>query len=391
MNFVKTVGEITRELKNLLEDEFNNIEIKGEISNYKLHSSGHRYFTLKDEDAQLSCVMWKSKYINFEPKDGQMIIAKGTITVYPPRGNYQLDCSNLSLSGEGDLFRAFEEMKIKLQSEGLFDEVNKKNIPKINYKIGLITSPTGAAIQDILNTLTRRFPFCEVLLHSTAVQGENSEIEIAQAINTLSTSDCSVILLCRGGGSIEDLWAFNTEVVARAIFECKIPIISGIGHQTDFTIADFVADLRAPTPTAAAELATIITIREIEETIDYYYDNLQEIVNSNIKNLKNNLSDSIAERMKSRMNQNIILTQKQIKDQESLIKFKTKSYFDSIKHKIENNFIKLEKNNPLEPLDRGFALIFADNNFVSSSDSLKSGDTILIKRKYQQSNAEIKE
>lgn len=255
---VYSVSELTREIKVLLETTIPAIWVQGEISNLKLHSSGHLYFSLKDKDAQIPCVMWRARNMAlfFTPQDGMKVLAWGKVTVYEKRGYYQLDVIKMQPAGIGELQMAFEQLKQRLQAEGLFDEAFKKPIPEYPERIGIVTSPTGAALQDLVNILSRRFPGLELILKPVKVQGEGAALEIATAIDDFNVyGNIDLLIIGRGGGSLEDLWAFNEEVVARAIFRSKIPVISAVGHEIDFSISDFVADLRAPTPSAAAELA----------------------------------------------------------------------------------------------------------------------------------------
>ncbi len=254
---IYSVAELTREIKLLLETTIPVIWVIGEISNLKLHSSGHLYFSLKDRDSQLSCVMWRSRNMAlfFTPQDGMKVLALGKVTVYEKRGYYQFDVIKMQPAGIGELQFAFEQLKNKLQQEGLFREDLKKPLPAYPSRIGIVTSPTGAAIQDMVNILNRRFPGIEIILRPVKVQGEGAAEEIASAIDEFNEyGKVDVLIVGRGGGSLEDLWAFNEEIVARAIFRSKIPVISAVGHEIDFSISDFVADLRAPTPSAAAEL-----------------------------------------------------------------------------------------------------------------------------------------
>ncbi|MFQ5751685.1 MAG: exodeoxyribonuclease VII large subunit [bacterium] len=253
-----SVSELTRQIKFLLESSFPEIWVQGEISNFTHHSSGHMYFSLKDENAQISCVMWRSRnqHLFFTPQDGMKVILDARITVYEKRGAYQLDVLQMQPAGVGELQLAFEQLKNRLREEGLFSEEFKKPIPLYPERIGIVTSPTGAAVQDLISVLQRRFPGIEIIINAARVQGEGAATEIARAIDEFNDyGKVDVLIVGRGGGSLEDLWAFNEEVVARAVFRSKIPIISAVGHEVDFTICDFVADLRAPTPSAAAELA----------------------------------------------------------------------------------------------------------------------------------------
>ena len=255
---IYSVSDLNKETKNLLASHFSSIQVEGEMSNLSTPSSGHIYFSLKDAKAQIRCAMFKSQQrrLNFKPENGKLVIISAQVSLYEARGDYQLIVDKMQEAGKGDLQIAFEQLKTKLLHEGLFDQSLKQSLPEIPDHIGIITSPTGAAIHDILSVLKRRFPAIPVLIYPTSVQGEPSKFEITQTIEKANQQkQVDVLLLARGGGSIEDLWAFNEECVARAIAKSKIPIISGIGHEVDFTIADFVADLRAPTPSAAAENA----------------------------------------------------------------------------------------------------------------------------------------
>lgn len=257
----RTVAQITRYISQLFstDDVLQDIWITGEVSNMTRAKSGHWYFTIKDSDAALKCVMWRSsaERQTVVPAEGDAIEVHGKVGVYEPRGEYQLYADAIRPVGVGSLYQAFERLKARLQSEGLFDADRKRDIPHFPYKIGVVTSPTAAAFQDILNVLGRRFPLAEVVLSPTIVQGKDAPPQIVQAIERLTdASDVDVIIIARGGGSIEDLWAFNDEAVARAVVASRIPVVSGVGHETDFTIVDFVSDIRAPTPSAAAEIAT---------------------------------------------------------------------------------------------------------------------------------------
>lgn len=266
---IYTISEINSEIKSLLEGNFQSVWISGEISNFKNHSSGHYYFSLKDEGGQIQSVMFRgsNRLLKFKMEDGLEVIANGRITVYEPRGNYQIVVEYLEPKGLGALQLAFEQLKKKLEAEGLFEAARKKPFPFLPKKIGIVTSPTGAAIRDLIHILQRRYPNIEILLNPVNVQGDSAANEIAQAIEELNKfEDIDLLIVGRGGGSLEDLWAFNTEVVARAIATSRLPIISAVGHEIDITISDYVADLRAPTPSAAAELAVPVKM-DLEMTI----------------------------------------------------------------------------------------------------------------------------
>jgi exodeoxyribonuclease VII large subunit len=279
------IHEITHAIKSELEARFSELVIVGEVSNFKAHPSGHHYFVLKDDKATMSAVMFKAanSQLKFQLQNGQRVLGFGRISVYPPRGSYQIVLSRIEPDGIGSLQLAFEQLKEKLKGEGLFDSARKKALPRFPKKIGIITSSSGAAVQDILNVLLRRFSGLEILIYNVKVQGEGAAGEISEAIHQFNEffSETEVLIVGRGGGSLEDLWAFNEERVARAIFDSKIPVISAVGHEVDFSISDFVADLRAPTPSAAAELVVadrIETLRHLE--------NLQSRLNHFLKRLE---------------------------------------------------------------------------------------------------------
>ena len=269
-NQILTVSELTKDIRKTLEESFKQVSVIGEISNFKSHISGHWYFSLKDADAVINCTMWKgfNQYVFFTPQDGMKVILNGKITVYPPRGSYQLDIRSIKPAGLGELQEAFEKLKKKLEAEGLFDEKFKKPIPIFPKKIGIVTAIDGAAFRDLVSVAKRRYPLVELVISPARVQGSGAAESIVNSIKLLNNlGNVDVIIVGRGGGSIEDLWAFNEEIVARAIFKSKIPVISGVGHEVDFTIADYVADLRAPTPSVAMEIVTP-DINEIENFIN---------------------------------------------------------------------------------------------------------------------------
>ncbi|MDE2365954.1 MAG: exodeoxyribonuclease VII large subunit [Betaproteobacteria bacterium] len=254
---ILTVSDLNRSAKDLLEQAFPLLWVSGEISNIKRHGSGHWYFSLKDASSQVRCVMFRDKnqYLDWEPRDGMQVEVRALVTLYHARGDFQLSVETIRRSGRGTLFEAFEQLKARLGKEGLFDPARKKPLPLFPKQIGIITSPAAAALHDVLSTLKRRMPSIPVIVYPAPVQGAGAGAKVAEAIQqAMNRAECDVLILCRGGGSIEDLWVFNEEVVARAIARCFIPVVSGIGHETDFTIADFVADVRAPTPTGASQL-----------------------------------------------------------------------------------------------------------------------------------------
>ena len=288
---IYTVSELTYTIKTLLEGQFNQICIKGEISNFKRQASGHLYFSLKDKGSQISAALFKGNTASLSklPKDGDQVIATGEISVYPPRGNYQLIVRNLQFLGVGELLLKLHELKTELHKKGYFDASNKKSLPSLPKTIGVVTSPTGAVIQDILNVLKRRYCNFQLLLNPVKVQGDGAAEEIAKAIDDFNKYKLAdVLIIGRGGGSLEDLWSFNEKIVAESIFKSKIPIISAIGHETDTSIADFVSDIRAPTPSAAAEMV-ISEKAQLVNTILNYQRQLTTSVNSNIREYKSNL------------------------------------------------------------------------------------------------------
>ena len=273
MGSVYTVSQVTSYIKNMFTQDFalNRVSIKGEVSNCKYHTSGHIYFTLKDGGAQIAAVMFagQRKGLDFTLAEGQEVIVSGTVDVYEKDGRYQLYAKEIKREGRGDLFCRFEKLRDELEEMGMFDGCYKQPIPKYATRIGIVTASTGAAIRDIMNITSRRNPYVQLILYPALVQGEKAKYSIVQGIKTLDQMGLDVLIVGRGGGSIEDLWAFNEEMVARAIFECHTPVISAVGHETDVTIADYVADLRAPTPSAAAELA-VFDYKQFEETVAAY-------------------------------------------------------------------------------------------------------------------------
>lgn len=290
---VYSVTQVNSYIKNMFTQDFllNRIFVKGEVSNCKYHPSGHIYFTIKDSGGALAAVMFAGnrKGLNFPLQNGQQIIAGGNINVYERDGKYQLYVNRIELDGEGDLYRKFEELKKELEEMGMFDASYKQPIPRYASRIGVVTASTGAAIQDILNISHRRNPYVQIILYPAIVQGANAAASIVRGIEQLEKQEADVIIVGRGGGSIEDLWAFNEESVARAIFNCTVPVISAVGHETDFTIADFVADLRAPTPSAAAELA-VADILETESILENYVSALKKSMQLKCEALRQQLS-----------------------------------------------------------------------------------------------------
>ena len=377
---VYTVSGLTAEIKDLIEETFPPVWVEGEISNFTHHSSGHMYFSLKDEGASLRCVFFRQHNfrLRFKPEGGMKVLAFGELTVYEPSGQYQLRIAELRPVGIGELQLAFEQLRAKLQAEGLFDQERKRPIPSFPAVVGVVTSPTGAAIRDIISVISRRCPPVRIVLYPVRVQGEDAAAEIAGGIRAISEwGGADVVITGRGGGSIEDLWAFNEEVVARAIAECPVPVISAVGHETDFTIADFVADLRAPTPSAAAEFAVpdaaellaglkalaIRLLRARQNRLDYGW----QVFDS----LERGLSPGrLLERYKYLKSQQESLTRRLCRAVSNILEASS-TQWEGLRH-------QLAALNPAAVLDRGFSLvrtpageIVRDARQVAVSDNLE--------------------
>ena len=368
----KVIGSVSRVnnyIKRLLDSKpvLNNIWVKGEISNCKRHSSGHIYLTLKDESSVLKAVMFRgsASTLDFEPVDGTTVIAHGRISVYEAGGSYQLYIEDMALDGIGDLYREFEKLKAKLQEEGLFDNKFKKLLPKFPKRIGVATAPTGAAVRDIINVITRRYPMAEILIYPTLVQGNGAKESIVSAIEYFdSTKAVDTIIVGRGGGSIEDLWAFNEECVARAIFACKTPIISAVGHETDFTIADFVADFRAPTPSAAAEVSVPST-DELYRLINIYKSRMKNSVITRNETFRRTLNRLIPRNPQDKINQ---LSQKldmRIQTLEQVYRLN----INYRKRALSEHASKLDALSPLKTLNRGYSIAVNDDGKVLKKKS----------------------
>ena len=356
---ILTVGELTRSIRNLLETRFGAVWVQGEISNYKKHPSGHQYFTLKDQRAAISCVIFRDALPPF-PKplsDGMQVQIYGNVTVFEARGQYQLSVQILQTRGLGLLQAKFEALKRKLEAEGLFDSARKRALPKFPRRIGIITSPSGAAIQDILNILRRRAPGVEVLINPVRVQGSGAAAEIASAIRELSAPNDSwkpldVLLVARGGGSIEDLWEFNEEIVARAIFHSAIPVVSAVGHEIDFTIADFVADLRAPTPSAAAELI-LPDARALERRMRELRGCLEKCWRNFLAQARNRLSVVSEKALFRELNQRLRDTQQQLDFVKEALLRKIDLRRTSARTRLTNLLLALKAHQPSRELAAG--------------------------------------
>ncbi|OGV75990.1 MAG: exodeoxyribonuclease VII large subunit [Methylotenera sp. RIFCSPLOWO2_02_FULL_45_14] len=376
---VLTVSELNRLARNVLEQSFPLFWVSGEVSNFTRAASGHWYFSLKDTGAQVRCVMFKGRnsYVDFTPREGDKIEAHCTVTLYETRGDFQLTVEFVQRAGLGALFEAFEKLKNKLSNEGLFDAASKRAIPKHPQQIGIVTSADAAALRDVLTTLKRRMPSIPIIIYPTPVQGRGVAHLIANAINTANArAECDVLIICRGGGSIEDLWQFNEEIVARAIAQCSIPTISGVGHETDFTICDFVADMRAATPTAAAELATPsrdAVLSALKQLKLQLVKNIQFALNQKAQAL-----DYLARRL--------ISPAQQIEQQKTRLLQLANRLNVSVNQQLQtkqHNLLRLSQNlthlNPQAVLTRGYAFVQNKRGeIVSSSQQLQSGDEVTL-------------
>lgn len=399
-----TVTQLTRYIKYRIDNDvnLNEVFLKGEISNFKAHSRGHYYFTLKDDGSRINAIMFASstKKIKFIPSDGMKVLVTGKISVFEANGGYQIYVNDMLEDGVGNLYIAFEQLKKKLEEEGLFDPSIKKKIPKIPRKIGVVTAPTGAAIKDIISTIKRRWPLAEIYLFPTLVQGEDAKEDIVRQIKNSANYDLDTLIVGRGGGSIEDLWAFNEEIVARAIYECQTPVISAVGHEIDFTIADFVADLRAPTPTGAAEMA-VPDIRDVRQLLNQMNIRLNKAVTNDIKRYRERLTflrnrpiltnpitiyqnkelafDGLLERLKYSGKTLIAVKEKELLSVKN--SYALKSPFQILDKKA-NKYLqlvsKLETLSPLLTIKRGYSVTRCGDKVVKSVKDVKKDDLLDI-------------
>ncbi len=388
-----SISDINRIIKFTIDSNeiLRSVYIKGEVSNLKYHGRGHLYFSLKDETSKINAVMfnYQTSGLSFEPKDGDAVLVHGKISVYEATGSYQIYVDSMEQDGIGNLYQLFEELKKKLSKEGLFDEVYKQKINRLPERIGVITASTGAAIRDIISTINKRYPLVDIYIFPTLVQGSDAAPNIVKMIELANTFPLDTIILGRGGGSIEDLWAFNEEMVARAIFNSKIPIISGVGHEIDFTISDFVADLRAPTPTGAAIMAT----RDKEEIISYL-----ESCKSRINNALDNKLQNAFEILK-KFKSNYILNNPtrlyDIQEQKLDILYDKLNNainlkLDNLNKKTETYKIKLDLLNPISIIDKGYSIVYKDKKIIKDISLLSPNDDINIIVKNGKINANVK-
>jgi len=390
-----TVSELNNYIKSLFEGDriLSSITVKGEISNFTNHRSGHLYFSLKDSDGQIKAVMFRSyaQSLKFIPESGMKVVVSGSVNLYAPSGAYQIYVTSIQPDGIGALHLAYEQLKERLSAEGLFSEEHKRQIPAFPERIGVITSPTGAAVRDIINVISRRFPLANIYLYPALVQGEGSERSLIKALDYFDSSAlCDVVIIGRGGGSIEDLWSFNSEALARRIFSARVPVISAVGHETDFTICDFVADLRAPTPSAAAELA-VPDVRELLVRLSVTEDKAVSALKRRAERARERLtrlSFSV-----SRSGFELQIVQKR-RDLESLLK-KSNDALSALLAKyrilLSVNAEKLTALNPLATLSRGYAIAEHGGNVISGTEDVSVGDSISVILSDGRLIAEVKE
>lgn len=391
-----TVSQLNKYLKHKLDsdEKLFGIWVKGEISNFTNHvRTGHLYMSLKDAGGVIKAIMFASNKakLAFEPEDGMNVICRGRVSVYEQGGSYQLYIEEMIPDGVGALYIAYEQLKKKFEAEGLFDQAHKKRIPKLPYSVGVITSPTGAAVRDIINVITRRFPLAEIILYPALVQGENAAASLIEAVKYFDeTKSASVIIIGRGGGSIEDLWAFNDEGLARTIYDCSIPVISAVGHETDFTICDFVSDLRAPTPSAAAELCVPDSTELIQK-----FNNLGNTVFNYVRNAIKRKNDRLLAASGHYILKNPMSMIDSKKTTLLSLSEKTDMYCKMSVERGKARFMqavsKLDALSPLAVLSRGYSYAEKDGKIVSGIKDIKIDDTVKIRFTDGAANAVIKE
>ena len=378
-----SVSDLNKYIKEKIDgDEYlNNVLVKGEISNYKHHYTGHLYFTLKDENSLIKCIMFKGYAANlkFEPRDGMKVTILGSVSVFERDGVYQIYCKAMQEGGLGSLYKAYEELKARLSKEGLFDQNHKKKIPLMPKCIGVLTSNTGAVIRDIINVSTRRNPNVYIKLLPVPVQGEGAAEKIVDAINLMNEKKLAdVIILARGGGSLEDLWPFNEEIVARAIYNSELPVISAVGHETDFTIADFVADLRAPTPSAAAELA-VPNIADISLKLEQYRNRYKLALKKKVEFMRLRYEKCMNSRVfkdpLQKINEKYIMIDMKVKRMQNSIV----NLYNSKKTHLIKNVAKIDALSPLKTLTRGYSIVQLNGKVVKSVGQIKKDDQIDIR------------
>lgn len=393
---ILSVKQINSYIKASLEQDPNLAEfwVRGEISNYTLHRSGHMYFSIKEQGSVLKAVMFagNTRSLRFLPKDGTKVIIRGNISVYEPSGQYQLVVREMQPDGIGNLHLAYEQLKEQLREEGLFDESVKQPLPRFPKTIGIVTSPTGAALHDMVTTIKRRYPIANILFFPAQVQGESAPRSIVEGIQTMNEyGKADVLIVGRGGGSIEDLWGFNDESVARAIFASNIPVISAVGHETDFTIADFVADMRAPTPTAAAEIATPYTVSELSQTVNYYQQTYKKTLVNTLKTQQERWKRTHQTLQyfhpkkvhETNIQKHDLLHEKLLQAMKNQLEEKQKQYLLTL--------TKLDGLSPLKIMSRGFSAVYKEETLVKSVQNVQPQDEITIRLQDGQVHCIVKE
>jgi exodeoxyribonuclease VII large subunit len=389
MNERCTVSEISAIVQALVEEHLQRVTVVGEVSNFKIHSSGHRYFTLKDSSAQISCVMWRTRTMGFVPEDGMRVVVFGNVTVFPGQGRYQIDCVSIKADGVGALFIAYEQLKQKMLALGFFDAKHKMTLPGLPMRIGIATSATGAALQDMLTTLQRRLPIATVVFRATLVQGERAVPDIVQALEQLESANCDVIILGRGGGSIEDLWCFNSELVVRAIAKCSIPVVSAVGHETDTTLADLVADVRAATPTAAAELVTATTSQHIVQHVT----STMQIIEQKLRHrvfAAQSMVDAFEGGQMLRLIRSIVdHTNKWVRATETALHQTLRQRLATLSNAVHHQVELLRAHHPDVPLQKGYAIIEQDGIPILNTTRIVEGDVLTVRTQYQRLHAHV--
>ena len=382
MSNVYTVAQVNRYVKNMFAQDFflRNIQVRGEISNCKYHTSGHIYFSLKDETGTIACVMFagQRRGLSFSMKNGDKVIVQGTVDVYERDGRYQLYAREIRLEGTGLLYERYLALKQELEEMGMFSAEYKQSIPPFVRRLGVVTAPTGAAVQDIRNVSLRRNPYLQIILYPALVQGEGAAESIAKGIRMLDAAGVDVIIAGRGGGSIEDLWAFNEEIVARAIFECRTPVISAVGHETDFTIADFVADLRAPTPSAAAELA-VFDYRALEDRLERQKERLDKTMRSRLAIMRQSLYLRRERLLRLSPERKLFDSRQRLVDLQNSLERSMKDLIRSRRHALAAMLERFEGLSPLKRLNQGFSYVEnEERRNISSIRGVHAGEQLKI-------------
>ena len=395
MGSIYTVSQVNSYIKNMFTQDFalNKISVKGEVSNCKYHPSGHIYFTLKDGGSQIGAVMFASqrKNLGFRMEEGQQVVAEGTVDVYERDGKYQLYARSITLDGTGDLFRRFEQLRNELEEMGMFDGCYKQSIPRYAKRVGVVTASTGAAIRDIMNISARRNPYVQLILYPALVQGAGAKYSIVKGIQTLDRMNLDVIIVGRGGGSIEDLWAFNEEMVARAIFECGTPVISAVGHETDVTIADYVADMRAPTPSAAAELA-VFDYSQFEAQTDLYRRTLNRGMERRLERVRYRLNQDVLRLKMHHPERQLNEKRQRLADLEDRMGRIMERRVTAGRHRLALLAGRLQSLSPLEQISRGYGFITdGGGKRLESVSQVKPGDRITVRVRDGRAVARVEE